>query len=327
MWKIGNIEIQGKVVLAPMAGITSVGYRDFMIPFGVSLAYTEMISDMGLIYENEETLRYLPNKKSSVPIGIQLFGHEPKDIAKAAVICENKCPYFDFFDINMGCPVPKVTKVGSGSALMLNPKKCGDIVRAIKEVSNKPVTAKIRLGYENSDHNFKEVIQELELAGVDAIAIHPRTRSEYYSGKAHYEEVLNLRGQMNVPLIISGDIFTLHDAIEALDITKADAVMVARGGMGNPILITQINEYLENNAEIMASSLNEKINFAIQLADLLIAEKGESTAMRLYRGIVTTFFNGIPNCKPLKKRLSMELVDRASLISVLEDFKKEHNID
>ena len=327
MWKIGDIEIQGRVVLAPMAGITSVGYRDFMIPFGVSLAYTEMVSDMGLIYGNEETLTYLTNKKSSVPIGVQLFGHEPKDIANAAVICEKQSKYFDFFDINMGCPVPKVTKVGSGSALMLDPKKCGDIVRAIKEVSNKPVTAKIRLGYENSNHNFLEVIKELENAGVDAIAIHPRTRTEYYTGKAHYDEVVNLRDKMSVPLIISGDIFTPEDALEALKITKADAVMVARGGMGNPLLITQINNRLENKEEIKSSSLKEKMDLAIKLGDLLIEEKGESNAMRVYRGIVTTFFNGIPGCKPLKKRLATELVDRASLIKIFEEFKNEHNID
>ena len=327
MWQIGNIKIKGRVVLAPMAGITSVGYRDFMIPFGVSLAYTEMVSDMGLIYENDATLSYLPNKKSSIPIGIQLFGHDPKDIANAAIICENKCKYFDFFDVNMGCPVPKVTKAGSGSALMLNPKNCGDIIRAIKEVSNKPVTAKIRLGYENNNHNFLEVIKELEDAGIDAIAIHPRTRSEYYSGTAHYDEVVNLRDKMRVPLIISGDIFTLQDALKALRITKADAVMVARGGMGNPVLITQINEYLENNLDIMGSSLSEKIEYAVELADLLIEEKGELTAMRLYRGIVTNFFNGIPNCKPLKKRLSTELVDRASLVKIFEEFKNEHNID
>lgn len=327
MWKIGNIEIKGRVVLAPMAGITSVGYREFMIPFGISLAYTEMVSDMGLIYGNEETLSYLPHKKSSVPIGIQLFGHEPKDIANAAIICENKCKYFDFFDINMGCPVPKVTKVGSGSALMLDPMKCGDIVRAIKAVSNKPVTAKIRLGYENTNHNFLEVIHELEKAGVDAIAIHPRTRTEYYAGKAHYEEVVNLREKMNVPLIISGDIFTLEDAIKALDITKADAVMIARGGMGNPMLVKQINEYLEKNENVLQSTLKEKFDLAIELADHLIEEKGEMNAMRVYRGIVTTFFNGFPGCKPLKKRLSMELVDRKSLIDIFDEFKKEHNID
>lgn len=327
MWKIGDIKIDGRVALAPMAGVTSVGYRDFMIPFGVSVAYTEMVSDMGLIYGNEETLSYLPNKKEAVPIGIQLFGHEPKDIANAAIICEKKCKFFDFFDINMGCPVPKVTKAGSGSALMLDPVKCGEIVRAIKKVSSKPVTAKIRLGYENDSHNFFEVIKELENAGVDAIAIHPRTRTEYYAGKAHYDEVVNLREKMTVPLIISGDIFTLNDALRALEITKADAVMVARGGMGNPILVTQINEFLKNKTEILASSLSEKMHYAIQLADLLIEEKGELNAMRIYRGIVTTFFNGIPNCKPLKKRLGMELIDRNSLISIFADFKREHNID
>ena len=327
MWKIGNIEIDGKVVLAPMAGVTSVGYRNFMIPFGVSVAYTEMISDMGLIYDNEETLSYLPMEKSSIPIGVQLFGHDPECIANAAIICEKKSHYFDFFDINMGCPVPKVTKVGSGSALMQDPKKCGDIIRALKKVTSKPITAKIRLSYENGNYNFLEVIEELEKAGVDIIAIHPRTRSEYYGGQPHYDLVKDLRSKMTVPLIISGNIFTLQDAINAIEITGADAVMVARGGMGNPILIKQIDEFFKNGGNVLPSSIKEKIDYAIQLADFLIEEKGEINAMRIYRGIVTTFFNGIPKGKPLKKRLSMELVDRESLIRILDDFKKEMNIE
>ena len=153
MWKLGNLEINGKTVLAPMAGYTSFAYREFFSEFGVNLTYTEMVSDMGLIYGNKETISYLPTKKETVPVGIQLFGSDPDNLKKATQIVMEKTSYFDFIDVNMGCPVPKVTKTGAGSALLKDPKKCGDIIRAIKSVYPGPVTAKIRLGWDDKSIN------------------------------------------------------------------------------------------------------------------------------------------------------------------------------
>ena len=238
MWKLGNFEIKGKVVLAPMAGITSAGYRKYLNSFGVDLAVTEMVSDMGLIYQNKETESYVVYEKDDVITGVQLFGAQPENIAKAALIALKLNPNIDFFDVNMGCPVPKVTKTGAGSSLMLNPKLTGEIIRALKKVTDKPITAKIRLGY--NEVNFKDVIKELENGGVDAIGIHARTRKELYAGEPHFDLLKDLRKEMHVPLIVSGNIYTLDDAINALNITGADAVMVARGGVGNPFLIKQI---------------------------------------------------------------------------------------
>ena len=326
MLKIGNLEIKGKVMLAPMAGVTSSGYRDFMIPFGVDICVTEMVSDMGLIYGNDETSSYIHFDKTVCPTGVQLFGHDPESIKKAAEIALNANPNIDFFDVNMGCPVPKVTKTGAGSALMQNPKLCGDIIRAIKSVTDKPVTAKIRLGWDEKNINYLAVIKELEEAGVDLIGIHARTRKELYMGTPHYEMIKNLRKKMSIPLAVSGNIYTLDDAIKALEITGADLVMVARGGMGNPFLINQIKQYYENGERLLTPSLDEQIKYCLSLADYLIQEKGEKRAMMVYRAIAPKFFMGFPNAKILRSRLAQELTSKNNLIKIIEEYRKEQNI-
>ncbi len=326
MWKIGNIEIEGRVVLAPMAGITSSGYRLFNKRFGVAVFVSEMVSDMGLIYDNKQTETYVKFDKL-FPTGLQLFGSSPETMKKAAIIAQKANKNIDFFDVNMGCPVPKVTNSGAGSSLMKNPKLCGDIIRSIKSATSLPVTAKIRLGWDNSSINYLEVIKELEKAGVDAIAIHARTRKELYLGEPHFDLLKDLRSKMSVPLIVSGNIFTLDDAIRAINITGADAVMVARGGMGNPTLIKQIDSYYRHGEKIEPASLKEQIDYCLELADYLIEEKGESLAMRVYRSIAPKFFNGFANCKKYKTRLVTELVSRKSLVGILEEIKKENNIN
>ena len=322
MWKLGNIEIKGKVVLAPMAGITSAGYRKYLNSFGVDICVSEMVSDMGLIYQNKETESYVIYENDQTITGVQLFGSSPENLAKAAIIATNLNQNIDFFDINMGCPVPKVTKTGAGSFLMLKPKLAGDIVRAIKQVTDKPVTAKIRLGY--NEVNFKEVIKELESAGVDAIAIHARTRKELYSGEPHYELIKGLRNTMKVPLIVSGNIYTLDDAINALNITGADAVMVARGGMGNPFLIKQIQHYFETGERLENPSFLEQCEYCLELAKSMIEEKGELTAMRIYRGIAPKFFSGFANSKTLRTVLATSLTTYQSLVNILNEFTEEY---
>ena len=321
MWKLGNFEIQGKVVLAPMAGITSEGYRKYLNSFGVDICVTEMVSDMGLIYQNKETESYVRFQKDNVLTGLQLFGFDPSNIAKATKLALDINPCIDFFDVNIGCPVPKVTKTGAGSHLMLNPKLCGDIIRALKEVTDKPITAKIRLGY--NEVNFKDVIKELENAGVAAIGIHARTRKELYSGTPHYDLLKDLRKEMKVPLIVSGNIYTLDDAINALNITGADAVMVARGGVGNPFLITQIKHYYETAERLPNPSFNEQCDYCLALARSMIEEKGELTAMRIYRGIAPKFFSGFANSRTLRTVLATSLTDYQSLVNIIEEFKVE----
>ena len=322
MWNIDHLKIDGVVVLAPMAGVTSSGYRQFMKPFGVAVSVTEMVSDMGLIYDNDETNKYVIYPEEHIT-GVQLFGHTPETIAKAGQLALKLNPNIDFFDINMGCPVNKVVDTGAGSSLMKNPKLCGEIVKALKEATNKPVTAKIRLGWDNNNLTYLEVIDELEKAGVAAIAIHARTRKEMYMGNPHYELLKDLRKQMHAPLIISGNIFTLDDAINAKNITGADAIMVARGAMGNPWLIKQIDHYYRTGERLENKTVLDQIKYCEELADHYIQEKGEATAMRIYRGISTKFFSGFKNAKYYKNRLCMELTDRESLTRILNEMKEE----
>ena len=327
MWKIGNTEIKGKVLLAPMAGYTSFGYRKFMEKFGVDVTVTEMVSDMGLLYGNRETTEYLSFSKSDVPVGVQIFGFEPKNLAKAAEIVIKKVPFISFIDVNMGCPVPKVTRNGAGSALLKNPKLCGEIIREIKKVTDLPVTAKIRLGLDDKNINFLQVINELENAGVAMIGIHARTTKQLYYGEPRYDLLKDIRKKMTVPLVISGDIFTLDDAKNAIDITGADAVMVARGGVGNPTLIKQINQYYENGSIIPDATFDEQVEYCLELARYLIEEKGEEKAMRVYRSMAPKFFKGIPEVKKLNLRLASELVSYDSLVEIINDYKSRHYDD
>lgn len=326
MWKLGNIEIKGKVVLAPMAGFTSTGFRKYMKPFGVSLAYSEMVSDMGLIYGNKETLTYLNSDESERPLGIQLFGSDPKNMAEAAKIVEKYTNKFDFFDINAGCPVNKVTKSGAGSSLLKNPEVLVDIVKAIKEVTTKPVTVKIRLGWDNKHMNFMEVIKLLEDAGVDAIAVHARTTKELYSGTPHYDLLKDLQSKMKVPLIVSGNIYTLEDAINALDITGAAAVMVARGIVGNPRLITQINTYYETGERVESATLDEQKKYCLELARYLVNEKGEERAMKIFRSMAPKFFIGFPDSKVLRSRLAQDMSTYQFLEETLNSYNPSFDI-
>ena len=322
MWKLGNFVVKGKVVLAPMAGITSEGYRKYLNSFGVDICVTEMVSDMGLIYENKETEGYVKFEKDNVLTGLQLFGSNPDNLAKACTLALNINPDIDFIDVNMGCPVPKVTKTGAGSHLMLNPKLCGDIIHALKSVTDKPITAKIRLGY--NEVNFKDVIKELENGGVAAIGIHARTRKELYSGVPHFDLLKDLRKKMSVPLMVSGNIYTLDDAINAIEITGADAVMVARGGVGNPFLITQIKHFYETGERLPNPSFLEQCDYCLALARSMIEEKDEYTAMRIYRGIAPKFFQGFPNSRTLRTVLATSLTDYQSLVKIIDEFKEEY---
>lgn len=318
MWKLGNLEIKGRVILAPMAGITSEGYRKYMNSFGCNLCFTEMVSDMGILYENKETETYIKYEKDICPTGVQLFGNDAKTLAKAASKCLETNPNIEFFDVNMGCPVNKVTKPGSGSSLMKNPKLCGEIVKAIKDATNLPVTAKIRLGFDQI--NFMDVIKELEDAGVDAISIHARTRKELYSGEPHWDLLKDLQSKMKVPLIVSGNIFTVKEALNALEITGATAVMIARGGVGNPELIKNINLALEDKTELIPYEFIKQKQYCIELAKSMIEEKGEILAMRIYRSIGPKFFAGFMNSKALRTKLASQMTTFDSMIQILDEY-------
>lgn len=314
--------IKSKVVLAPMAGVTSLAYRKFMSKFGVGLTVSEMVSDCGLIYDNKKTMDYIKTFDGERPVAIQLFGSDSSNICKAIDIVLTNNPNIDFIDINLGCPVPKVTSTGAGSAMLKDPLKLYKFMKEIVDYSPVPITAKIRLGWNENSVNFRENIKALEDAGVSAIGIHSRTTAQCYTGKARHDLLKNLRNEMKVPLIVSGDIYTLDDAINVLNLTKADAVMVARGGIGNPTLVKQINSYFESGVKLPNASLKENIEYLKLFADLLILEKGEYRAMSILRGIAPKFLDGYPGMKPYKNMIAQTITTKDSLMCILNEINK-----
>lgn len=321
MWRFGNIEVDGRVVLGPMAGITNAAYREFMKPFGAALTYTEMVSDCGLIYGNEETYKYMLISPKEHPVGLQIFGGKKETLLKALKIIEDQGLAYDFLDINLGCPMPKVTKTGAGSAWLRRPEELYETVKAVVEMSSKPVTAKIRLGWDESSINVFQVIHALEKAGVSMIAVHARTTRQIYSGKPNFEILKDLRLKMSVPLVISGDIFTLEDALHAVEVTKADAVMVARGAVGNPRLVAQIDEYFHSGNKLPEATIEEQIAYLWDLAQKLVTLKGELVAIRELRGIATHFLVGFPGMKPVKVKITTEMFTLADLSRILNGIR------
>lgn len=324
MWKIGNVKIKSQVVLAPMAGITSLSYREFMKPFGVGYSVTEMISDAGIMHHNQKTIDYLKTSKLDRPVALQLFGSKIETTLKTIDIINNELKIkYDFLDLNFGCPVRKVTSSGAGSSWLKDPKKLYKYVKEIVKHSSKPVTAKIRLGIDDKHINYQEVIDILTKAGVKAIAVHARTTKELYSGEPHYDLLKDYGKKMKVPLIISGNIFTLDDAVKALKITKASAVMVARGGIGNPHLITQIDKYLSKKQKIDNINLLENIKYCRELSKALILEKGERTGISILRSIAPKFFFGIKDAKKIRCEISQNIKTYQDLDKILKRVTKE----
>ncbi len=300
---IGGLEIKGKVILGPMAGITSLPYREFMKPFGVALSYSEMISDCGLSYGNKRTYEYFATSSIDRPVGLQLFGSDIAISKKAISILENNADY-DILDLNLGCPVNKVTKTGAGSAMLKSPDTLYRYVRAMVETSHKPVTAKIRLGWDENSINVFTVAKLLEDAGVAMFTVHARTSKQMYSGHADYEAIRALNEHVNVPFAISGDIFSPLDAKKAMDITGATLVMVARGAVGRPNLIKDINDYLEHGSINPAPSVLEAVHWAKEFSTKLINYEGERLAIMQLRGIAPHFFTGFRGYKRIREAIS-----------------------
>jgi tRNA-dihydrouridine synthase B len=313
-FKIGDVEIRGPVVLGPMAGVTTLAYREFMKPFGVALSYSEMISDYGIVYGNKETFTYLATSTIDRPVGLQIFGNDPEISTKAIQIIEKTASY-DILDLNLGCPVYKVTKTGAGSAWLKDPSKLYDYVRAVVNASHKPVTAKIRLGWDESSINFDKVGTLLVQAGIKALTIHTRTAKQGYSGMAR-TELLNGFGQkLGIPLVISGDINDPETAFKWKESTGASAVMVARGGVGNPWLVEALNALAFGQELPSRYSLEKQVSFAEQFAQKLVAEKGEKVAIMQLRGLLPHFFGGFPG----SKRISIEI---SQTMDSAEDLEK-----
>lgn len=322
--KIGNIEIKSKIVSGPMAGFTNLPYRKMVKEFGAGLVYAEMVSDKALCYKNENTWQMLRISKDEHPVAMQLFGHDLDTMVEAAKIIDKYCDC-DIIDINMGCPVPKVLKAGAGSNFMREVENAYLVTKAIVENVSKPVTCKIRLGWDKNSINCVEFAKLMEKAGVKAIAIHGRTKSQMYDGTADWSYIKKIKESVNIPVIGNGDIKTYLDAKRMLDETGCDAVMIARGALGNPYIFTQIKEYLENGIVIPEWTIEERIEtckrFAIDLVDYY---QNELAAMKEMRTHASWFLKGQRNANKYKVRVC-QVTTLKELFDVLDEYLNSLN--
>ncbi|MDY6594586.1 tRNA dihydrouridine synthase DusB, partial [Clostridioides difficile] len=279
--KIGNLELKNKVFLSPMAGVTDLPFRLICKEQGCGLLYTEMINGKALCYDDENTKKMLKIEEEEHPVAVQIFGSEPEFMGRAAEIMNDYSN--EILDINMGCPAPKVVKNGDGSALMKNPKLVEEVLRAVVKNSKKPVTLKIRKGWDDNSVNAVEIAKIAEDCGISALAIHGRTREQFYTGKADWDIIAEIKKNLSIPVIGNGDVFTIEDSINMLDKTGCDAIMIGRGAQGNPWIFKRINHYMNTGEILPEPTLNEKISTAIKHLKLAVEEHGEYVAVREMR--------------------------------------------
>lgn len=300
--KIGNVELKNAIALAPMAGVTDLPFRLLCKEQGCGLMYTEMVSAKALLYKNRNTKPLLETRPEEEPVAVQLFGSDPEIMSEMALQLEEG-PYA-IIDVNMGCPVPKIVNNGEGSALMKDPKLAEQILTAMVKKLHKPVTVKFRKGFNDSNINAVEFAKMAESCGVAAVAVHGRTREQYYSGKADWDIIRQVKETVGIPVIASGDIFTPEDAAACLEQTGCDGLMLARGVRGNPWLFHQIREYLEHGTLEAKPSREEMVQMILRHARMLIECKGELMAMREMRKHVAWYTAGYPGSASLRRRVN-----------------------
>lgn len=319
MWKIGNVEIKNQIVLAPMAGISNTSYRKIIKEMGAGLIYAEMVSDKAIMYANEKTFDLLKMDESERPISQQIFGSDKESFVIAAKKVE-ETQHPDIIDINMGCPVPKVAvKAQAGSALLKNPEKIYEIVKAVVDAVSVPVTVKIRSGWDEEHINAVEVAKVCEQAGASAIAVHARTRSQGYSGKADWNIIKKVKEAVKIPVIGNGDVTTPELAKKMLDETNCDAVMIGRGVLGNPWLIRDCISYLDNGTTPPPPTNQERVEMMKKHYELLLEDKPEKVANLEIRAFILYYLKGMPNSKEIKNSIC-QCKSSEEMFKILKDY-------
>ena len=299
--KIGNVELCSDVLLGPMAGVTDLAFRKICMEFDCGLLVTEMISSKAMHYKDKKTAKLLELDPNEVA-AIQIFGSEPEIMAEAA---ETLNSYSNVvLDINMGCPAPKIVKNGDGSALMKTPKLAGEIIRAVVDRSIKPVTVKIREGWDDTSVNAVEIAKIAEANGASAVVVHGRTRDQFYAGQADYQIIRDVKKALSIPVVGNGDIFSIEDAIRMKDVTDCDGMMIARGAQGNPWLLREVAYYLKEGKYLEKPSVEEKIRVALRHFDLLLEIKGEHIGLLEMRKHASWYIKGMQAASRIKAEIN-----------------------
>ncbi len=302
--KIGNVQLESAVVLGPMAGVTDLPFRLICRSFYKGLMVSEMVSAKAFTYNDKKTYQMMHIESEEHPIAIQMFGSDPSCF-RAMTEFLNEHPA-DMIDINMGCPAPKIVKNGEGSALMKNPKLIEAILKEVVSVAKKPVTVKFRKGWDETSINAVEIAKIAEASGVSAITVHGRTRDQFYSGRADWDIVRQVKGTISIPVIGNGDVFTLEDAIAMKEIADVDGIMIARGAQGNPWILRQVEHYFETGERLPLPSPKEKIEVALRHFELMREYKGDHVGLIEMRKHAAWYLKGIPHTTHIKNEINTE---------------------
>lgn len=313
--KIGMVNLESPFLLAPLAGITDAPFRRICKEQGAALVYSEMVSGKGLYYNDKNTERLLQIYDDEKPVAYQIFGSEPEIMAytaKTLSVREN-C----LLDINMGCPVPKVVKNGEGSALLKTPDLVYDIVKSAVAVAGKPVTAKIRIGWDEKSINAVEIAKAIESAGAAAVGVHGRTREQFYTGKADWSVISQVKNAINIPVIGNGDVFCGQNAIDMMNETGCDFVMIARGAMGNPWIFKDALALWEGEESPNPPNMEEKVAIIKKHFKLLVSEKGDYAAVREMRKHLGWYLKGVPGSAEIRRKVNT-INDAEILVKTIE---------